>query len=57
MGKSYRRDSKNENWRKAKQQKDSKKFHPTYRDVNESENQHYSPFDDSQDYHESFGDA
>ena len=37
MGKSWRRDAKNDRWRKAKQQKHSKKFRPLNTEEKEKE--------------------
>jgi hypothetical protein len=47
MGKSYRKDARNDSWRKAKQQKHSKSH-------SGGKSKSYSPFEDPSEYHESF---
>jgi hypothetical protein len=54
MGKSYRRDAKNDHWRKAKQEKSSKSQKHNKPPKNEKS---YSPFSDSIEHHESFSGA
>ncbi len=55
MSKSWRADSGNQRWRNYKQQKNRKK-EKSWNTKNRAhyEDQKYSPFDDSQEYHESF---
>ena len=50
MGKSYRRDAKNDHWRKAKQEKSSK----SQKHNKPKDEKSYSPFSDPIEYHESW---
>jgi hypothetical protein len=54
MGKSYRKDAKNDQWRRKKQEKQLKKWQKPQRRGDSPDKEKYSPFNDSQEYHESF---